>query len=53
MSDHVSNWKDAENVEMPPCTKCGAVNIPGRSPTIEIVNQEYVCAQCGHGWPRT
>lgn len=34
------------------CPACGAVNIPGRSPTIELdAHRLASCNQCGHTWP--
>jgi hypothetical protein len=57
MTERVSAWKDAANTEIPACPKCTAVNRPklGDSEAavyIEIVNHEYVCRVCGHGWRR-
>jgi len=42
-----SNWRDAENVAMPRCPKCGEINQPGQSPMIERIGRVYVCAICG------
>ena len=44
-----SNWKDAADLELPPCPKCGAVNRPGVV-YIEVVNHEYVCWVCANTW---
>jgi len=46
-----SNWKDAGNVAVPKCPKCGSANSPQQSPIIERVNLEYVCLVCSHAWP--
>lgn len=32
------------------CEKCGGMNKPNASPTIEINNGTVSCVNCGHTW---